>query len=43
MTDRVDYALPFGWLGDLVHVVAARSALAAIFDYRFAAIRKIFA
>lgn len=35
MCDRVDYALPLGPLGRAVHFLAVRSALAAIFDYRF--------
>jgi ligand-binding SRPBCC domain-containing protein len=32
--DTVDYALPLGVLGRLVHAVAVRRQLAAIFDYR---------
>ena len=35
MCDRVDYALPLGPLGRAAHALAVRSALAAIFDYRF--------
>ena len=42
MRDAVRYALPFGPLGRLVHAVAVRSALAAIFEYRFARIRALF-
>ena len=42
MTDRVRYALPFGPLGTVAHALAVRSALAAIFDYRFFGIREIF-
>lgn len=43
MTDRVRYVLPFGWLGRIVHAVAIRAALAAIFDYRLHKIRELFA
>lgn len=35
MRDRVDYALPLGRLGRLVHFLAIRPLLSAIFDYRF--------
>ncbi len=42
MTDRVDYALPFGPLGALAHAAAVRAALAAIFDYRYQAVRTHF-
>ena len=42
MTDRVDYALPLGVLGEIAHLVAVRAALAVIFDYRYAAIAEIF-
>lgn len=34
MTDVVHYALPFGWLGSLAHVVFVRSKLKWIFEYR---------
>jgi len=43
MADRVRYALPFGPLGALAHAVVVRAALAAIFDFRFAAVRGVFA
>jgi ligand-binding SRPBCC domain-containing protein len=43
MTDRVRYALPLGPLGALAHAVAVRAALAAIFDFRFRAVRAAFA
>lgn len=39
MRDVVRYALPLGPLGSVAHALAVRAALAAIFDYRFAAIR----
>lgn len=32
--DRVDYALPYGWLGRLTHAVCVRRLLERIFDYR---------
>jgi ligand-binding SRPBCC domain-containing protein len=35
MTDRVRYGLPLGLLGRAANAIAVRSALAAIFDYRF--------
>jgi len=34
VSDRVDYALPFGPLGRLAHRLAVRSQLQQIFDYR---------
>jgi len=42
MRDRVRYALPLGPLGSLAHALAVRTALAAIFDFRFDAIRGFF-
>ena len=42
MADTVRYALPLGALGRVAHAVAVRSALGAIFDYRFARIRALF-
>ncbi len=42
MGDRVRYALPWGPLGRVAHVLAVRSALAAIFDYRFQRVAEIF-
>ena len=41
MLDRVRYALPFGPLGRVTHALAVRSALSAIFDYRYDRIREI--
>jgi len=32
--DVVEYALPFGWIGRLVHRLQVRRDLAQIFDYR---------
>lgn len=42
MRDRVEYILPFGPLGDLVHSLVIRRQLESIFDYRFEAIEKLF-
>ena len=42
MKDRVEYALPFGPAGTLVHALIVRRQLDAIFDYRFRAIADIF-
>ena len=42
MRDVVRYALPLGVLGRIAHAVAVHSALAAIFDHRFARIRELF-
>jgi ligand-binding SRPBCC domain-containing protein len=41
VTDRVRYALPLGLLGRAAHALAVRSALAAIFDFRFQSIRDL--
>jgi ligand-binding SRPBCC domain-containing protein len=40
--DRVDYALPLGLLGRLVHVVRVRRQLEGIFDYRRESIAGLF-
>ncbi|CAN5287058.1 SRPBCC family protein [soil metagenome] len=42
MTDTVDYRLPFGPLGRLVHWLVVRHQLRSIFDYRTTAIRALF-
>ena len=42
MTDRVEYGLPFGWLGRAAHALAVRATLASIFDYRYHRVREIF-
>jgi ligand-binding SRPBCC domain-containing protein len=42
MHDRVAYALPFGFLGRIVHRLLVRRQLEAIFDYRERAIDEIF-
>jgi ligand-binding SRPBCC domain-containing protein len=36
--DRVDYALPLGWVGELVGMPIVRRDLARIFDYRRVAV-----
>lgn len=38
MVDRVSYRMRFGWLGRLAHELFVRASLAAIFDYRHAAV-----
>lgn len=43
MEDHVDYALPFGVLGRIVHRLAVRRQLEGIFEYRRRAIDEIFA
>jgi len=42
MTDRVTYALPFGFLGELVHTVWVGPRLKTIFDYRTPKVASIF-
>jgi ligand-binding SRPBCC domain-containing protein len=42
MQDRIDYEMPFGVLGRLVHALRVRSQLEAIFEYRRTAIGEIF-
>jgi ligand-binding SRPBCC domain-containing protein len=43
MRDRVEYELPLGPLGDLVHTFFVRSDVNRIFDFRNRAIREFFA
>ena len=40
--DRVDYALPFGYLGTLAHVGWVRRSLDRIFDYRQQRLAELF-
>lgn len=40
VSDRVRYALPLGPLGRLAHALWVHSALARIFDFRFARVRE---
>ena len=42
VTDLVQYELPFGLLGRLVHTLVVRGQLEEIFDYRREAITRIF-
>lgn len=42
MRDRVEYALPFGFLGRIAHAIVVRRQLAGIFEYRRRAIEEIF-
>jgi ligand-binding SRPBCC domain-containing protein len=39
--DRIDYALPFGPLGDVAHGVVVERDLRRIFDYRHAAVARL--
>lgn len=39
--DRVEYALPLGWLGHLIGLPVVRADLVRIFDYRRAAIARL--
>lgn len=41
ITDVVRYRLPFGFFGRIAHSVSVRAKLAAIFDYRYHAIRNV--
>jgi ligand-binding SRPBCC domain-containing protein len=43
VVDVVEYELPLGWLGRLVHAALVRAQLEAIFDYRTTAVAEIFA
>lgn len=40
--DQVDYALPFGFLGRLVHACCVRLCLERIFDYRYHRLAALF-
>lgn len=40
--DRVHYALPFGWLGNLVHPFLVRPRLDQIFSHRTRAVERLF-
>ena len=42
VTDRVDYALPFGFLGALAHRLFVRRVLKRIFDFRQQRLAEIF-
>ncbi len=42
MTDLIDYELPFGFIGSIVHTLAAKNKLQKIFTYRFYKINELF-
>jgi ligand-binding SRPBCC domain-containing protein len=42
MTDVIHYALPLGWLGDIVNRLLVRQRLRHIFDYRRQVVDRIF-
>ena len=42
MTDEVNYALPFGWLGQVVHWIFVEREVNRIFDHRFNVLEKYF-
>ncbi|HEX6889612.1 MAG TPA: SRPBCC family protein [Chryseolinea sp.] len=42
MTDEVDYAIPFGFIGRLANEVFVERRVNAIFDYRFKALEELF-
>ena len=42
MTDIVHYKLPFWFLGDIANTIMVKQQLKGIFDYRFAAVEKMF-
>lgn len=42
LSDCVEYALPFGSLGRLVHLLSVRSSVKSIFDFRHAKVQEIF-
>ncbi len=43
MVDEVQYRLPCGWLGDLIHLAIVRRDLTNIFEYRSQVVRDLFA
>lgn len=42
MSDKVDYAIPFGVLGNLANRIFVAGEVQGIFDYRFEAVERIF-
>lgn len=42
MQDRVDYELPFGFLGGIAHQLLVKKKLESIFDYRYQVLEKTF-
>ncbi|MFN8411457.1 MAG: SRPBCC family protein [Anaerolineales bacterium] len=43
MIDHVTYALPFGFIGEVVHSLWVKKRLNSIFDYRFQKVEELFA
>lgn len=41
MTDRVEYRLPFGWLGSIAHALFVRRQVESIFAHRTAVIQNL--
>lgn len=42
MIDRVDYSLPFGFIGQIAHKVLVKKKLEDIFNYRFEVLKNFF-
>ena len=42
MKDIVDYQLPYGWLGDLVHSMLVKRKLERIFNFRYQVLEELF-
>ena len=42
MKDRVDFELPFGFLGTIAHALLIKNRLIKIFDYRFQVLEDMF-
>ena len=42
MTDEVEYAVPFGYLGELINALFVERELKRIFDYRFQLLESYF-
>lgn len=42
MKDTVDYELPFGFLGKMVHRLFVKKKIADIFDFRYRVLEKLF-
>jgi len=42
LTDVVEYALPFGFLGQIAHALQVRRSVEQIFDYRYQRIEEMF-
>jgi ligand-binding SRPBCC domain-containing protein len=42
LTDVVEYALPFGFLGRIAHALQVRRSVEQIFDYRYQRIEEMF-